>query len=147
MTCFSATINHANVHFLLQSKTYWPETEKWLQQRYAQLLHPAYSQRGNFKILGYQWRVLRFNDDTRQSTAKVMAAYRENDPSSLCLMQQPQCLAVPCRLVCPLYFPYTPGMLSFVFHKWLDNTLFNYFRSHGFDHSVSDELFLQQETF
>lgn len=49
-----------------------------------------------FKVLGYQWRVLRFNDDTRQSTVKVMAACQPSDPGSLILMQQPDCLAVPC---------------------------------------------------
>ncbi|KAK8950765.1 hypothetical protein KSP39_PZI004266 [Platanthera zijinensis] len=48
-----------------------------------------------FKVLGYQWRALRFNDDTRQSTVKTMAAYREADPMSLYLMQLPHCLAVP----------------------------------------------------
>lgn len=50
----------------------------------------------SFKILGYQWRSLRFNDDTRQSTVKVMAACRELQPSSVFYMQQPHCLAVPC---------------------------------------------------
>ncbi|XP_038724271.1 uncharacterized protein LOC120015790 isoform X2 [Tripterygium wilfordii] len=73
---------------------YWPETEKWLQRRYAEI-HPGHEHNDSFRILGYQWRTLRFNDDTRQSTAKVMAAYRESEPGSVCLMQQPHCLAVP----------------------------------------------------
>ncbi|XP_039048735.1 uncharacterized protein LOC120189545 [Hibiscus syriacus] len=76
------------------NKVHWPETEKWLQQRYEEI-YPGYEQSGNFKILGYQWRVLRFNDHTRQSTAKIMAAYRETEPGSICFMQQPQCLAMP----------------------------------------------------
>ncbi|RVW90081.1 hypothetical protein CK203_035873 [Vitis vinifera] len=41
--------------------------------------------------------VLRFNDETRQSTAKIMAAYRESDPGSVFIMQQANCLAVPCK--------------------------------------------------
>ncbi|XP_038992331.1 uncharacterized protein LOC120115795 [Hibiscus syriacus] len=75
-------------------KVHWAETEKWLQQRYEEI-YPGYEQSGNFKILGYQWRVLRFNDHTRQSTAKIMAAYRDTEPGSICIMQQPQCLAMP----------------------------------------------------
>ncbi|GLU08235.1 hypothetical protein SLE2022_251590 [Rubroshorea leprosula] len=76
------------------NKVYWTETEKWLQQRYAQI-HPGYEQDQPFRILGYQWRVLRFNDNTRQSTVKIMAAYRETEPGSIFLMQQSHCLAVP----------------------------------------------------
>lgn len=53
---------------------------------------------GMFKVLGYQWRSLRFNDDTRQSTVKVMAACRALQPSSVFYMQQPHCLAVPCEI-------------------------------------------------
>lgn len=72
--------------------------ERWLEERYAEVCSPG-SGCGNeerFRILGYQWRALRFNDDTRQSTVKVMSAYRESEPASICLMQQPHCLAVPC---------------------------------------------------
>nr|QTZ19417.1 S-adenosyl-L-methionine-dependent methyltransferases superfamily [Bixa orellana] len=76
------------------NEVYWPETEKWLQQRYAEI-KPGYEQNGHFRILGYQWRVLRFNDNTRQSTVKIMAAYREAEPHSLYFMQQAHCLAVP----------------------------------------------------
>ena len=54
---------------------------------------------GKLRVLGYQWRVLRFNSVTRQSTAKVMAAYQENKPDSVYLMQQPHCLAVPCTFL------------------------------------------------
>jgi hypothetical protein len=54
---------------------------------------------GRFNVLGYQWRSLRFNDDTRQSTVKVMAACRTLQPSSVFYMQQPHCLAVPCESV------------------------------------------------
>ncbi|XP_031377957.1 uncharacterized protein LOC116193280 isoform X2 [Punica granatum] len=68
--------------------------ENWLQQRYAEL-QPGNSNEERFRVLGYQWRVLRFNDNTRQSTVKIMAAYRESDPRSVCFMQQAHCLAVP----------------------------------------------------
>lgn len=73
---------------------HWPGTGRWLQQRYAELC-PGCKNGERFGILGYQWRVLRFNDNTRQSTAKVMAAYRESKPESIFLMQQAHCLAVP----------------------------------------------------
>ncbi|KAK6914154.1 hypothetical protein RJ641_021475 [Dillenia turbinata] len=72
---------------------YWPETERWLQQRYMEI-HPSHEKR-NFRILGYQWRVLRFNDNTRQSTVKLMAA--ESDLGSVWFMPQAHCLAVPCK--------------------------------------------------
>ena len=85
----------------LQNKIYWPETEKWLQQRYAEM-NPGYEHGGDFRILGYQWRVLRFNDNTNQSTVKIMAAYRKTEPGSIFIMQQAQCLATPCKLL--LYF-------------------------------------------
>ncbi|ONK70827.1 uncharacterized protein A4U43_C04F1940 [Asparagus officinalis] len=71
-----------------------PAVEKWLQQRYTKL-HPEFEHNEQFKVLGYQWRVLHFNDNTRQSATKVMAAYRKSDPASLYLMQQPNCLPVP----------------------------------------------------
>ncbi|KAK9160263.1 hypothetical protein Syun_006604 [Stephania yunnanensis] len=69
--------------------------ENWLNRRYGEL-HPENEQSEHFDVLGYQWRVLRFNDFTRQSTVKIMAAQRKSDPSSLCFMQQPHILAVPC---------------------------------------------------
>jgi hypothetical protein len=84
----------------VQSEVHWPETERWLQRRHAEV-RPGCEDEGRFRILGYQWRALRFNDDTRQSTVKVMAAYRESEPGSVFLMQQPHCLAVPCN---PLTF-------------------------------------------
>lgn len=62
-------------------------------------LHPGCEDSGRFRILGYQWRTLRFNDNTRQSTAKVMAAYRLSDPGFVYIMQQPHCLAVPCSYI------------------------------------------------
>ncbi|RWW87448.1 hypothetical protein BHE74_00003727 [Ensete ventricosum] len=79
----------------------WPAIERSIQQRYEKL-HPESEHDGRLKILGYQWRVLRFNENTRQSTAKIMAAYRNSDPSSLFLMQQPHCLAVPCNFLSSL---------------------------------------------
>ncbi|KAJ6790786.1 Uncharacterized protein M6B38_248380 [Iris pallida] len=72
----------------------WPAVERELELRYAKL-HPESEQNQQFKILGYQWRVLRFNDNTRQSTTKVMAAYRKSDSASFYLMPQPHCLCVP----------------------------------------------------
>ncbi|CAJ1968095.1 unnamed protein product [Sphenostylis stenocarpa] len=76
------------------SRMQWSGMERWLQKR-CEELHPGYGDGGKLRILGYQWRVLRFNDVTRQSTAKVMATYRENMPGDVYLMQQPHCLAVP----------------------------------------------------
>ncbi|KAL2486794.1 S-adenosyl-L-methionine-dependent methyltransferase superfamily protein [Abeliophyllum distichum] len=75
-------------------KRYWARTENWLEQRYAEI-HPGHKANGKFRISGYQWRTLHFNEDTRQSTVKVMTAYREEEPSAVCFMQQPHCLAVP----------------------------------------------------
>lgn len=80
---------------VFQSRMHWSGMERWLQQRCKEV-HPGNGDGGKFKVLGYQWRVLRFNDVTRQSTAKVMAACRENMPGVVYLMQQPHCLAVPC---------------------------------------------------
>nr|POE97545.1 hypothetical protein CFP56_17064 [Quercus suber] len=82
------------------SEVQWPRMERWLQERYAEVCPGSGSGSGRgdeerFRILGYQWRALRFNDDTRQSTVKVMSAYRQSEPASICLMQQPHCLAVP----------------------------------------------------
>lgn len=59
-------------------------------------MYPRDEQEGNFRILGYQWRNLHFNEETRQSTVKIMAAYRDSAPGSIYLMQQAECLAVPC---------------------------------------------------
>ncbi|KAJ3706330.1 hypothetical protein LUZ61_010035 [Rhynchospora tenuis] len=73
----------------------WLTTEKWLRQRYADMYPESNHKDCHFKVLGYQWRALRFNDVTRQSTVKVMAACRPSDPGSLILMQQSHCLAVP----------------------------------------------------
>lgn len=78
-----------------QTEVFWPAMENWLQQRFA-VIHPGHAQGGRFKVLGYQWRVLRFNDNTRQSAVKVMAAYPESEPGSVFIMQEPNCLAVPC---------------------------------------------------
>ncbi|KAF9604854.1 hypothetical protein IFM89_010529 [Coptis chinensis] len=69
----------------------WTSMEKWLQQRYAEI----HSENEQFTVLGYRWRVLRFNDFTRQTTAKIMAACRKSDPLSVFIMQQPHILAVP----------------------------------------------------
>ncbi|KAJ4722798.1 S-adenosyl-L-methionine-dependent methyltransferase superfamily protein [Melia azedarach] len=76
------------------SRERWPEMERWLQQRFADI-HPSYGANERFRVLGYQWRTLRFNDDTRQSTVKIMAACRESQPGSVCFMQQAHCLAIP----------------------------------------------------
>lgn len=76
------------------NRMHWSKMERWLQQR-CEEVHPGFGNEGNLRVLGYQWRVLRFNDVTRQSTAKVMLTYRENKPEVVYLMQQPHCLAVP----------------------------------------------------
>ncbi|WCJ24121.1 S-adenosyl-L-methionine-dependent methyltransferases superfamily protein [Euphorbia peplus] len=78
----------------IPSNIHWPKTEKWLHQRYADFIHDQQSD-ARFKVLGYQWRTLRFNDVTRQSTVKVMAAYKHSEPNSIFLMQQAHCVAVP----------------------------------------------------
>ncbi|XP_027116870.2 uncharacterized protein [Coffea arabica] len=72
---------------------HWHKTESWLQQRFAEI-HP-FCENNGFKVIGYQWRTLHFNDDTRQSTVKIMAAYEKSNPASVFYMQQPHCLAVP----------------------------------------------------
>ncbi|KAL3507512.1 hypothetical protein ACH5RR_032894 [Cinchona calisaya] len=71
----------------------WHKVESWLQQRFAET-NPSCEKNG-FGVIGYQWRTLHFNDDTRQSTVKIMAAYEKCDPASVFYMQQPHCLAVP----------------------------------------------------
>jgi hypothetical protein len=76
------------------NKMEWLKMERWLQQR-CEEVHPGYGGEGNLRVLGYQWRALRFNDVTRQSTTKVMLTCRENKPELVYLMQQPHCLAVP----------------------------------------------------
>ncbi|PUZ47961.1 hypothetical protein GQ55_7G207700 [Panicum hallii var. hallii] len=73
---------------------HWPAVERWLQERNARL-YPESAGVDQFKILGYQWRVMRFNDHTRQSTVKVMTCYRTSGQRSLFLMQQPHVLSVP----------------------------------------------------
>ncbi|KAK6138763.1 hypothetical protein DH2020_027491 [Rehmannia glutinosa] len=75
-------------------RLHWARTEKWLEQRYAEMC-PGFKHHGRFRVSGYEWRTLHFNDHTRQSTVKVLAAYREDEPGSLCFMQQAHCLAVP----------------------------------------------------
>lgn len=72
----------------------WRCMEHWLQRRYAEI-NPGNEKNGIFRVLGYQWRVLHFNDSTRQSAVKIMAACRTSAPSSVYIMQQPHILAVP----------------------------------------------------
>lgn len=84
------------LYIYFQDVAEWPTMERWLQQRYAKI-YPDSKHNEQFRILGYQWRVLRFNDTTRQSAVKIMATYKKSDPGSVYLMQQPHCLAVPCK--------------------------------------------------
>ncbi|KAH6762564.1 S-adenosyl-L-methionine-dependent methyltransferases superfamily protein [Perilla frutescens var. hirtella] len=72
----------------------WGRTEKWLEQRCDRII-PGSKNGGKFKVSGYEWRTLHFNDFTRESTVKVLVAQREEEAASLCVMQQPRCLAVP----------------------------------------------------
>jgi hypothetical protein len=67
--------------------------EQELQRRQAQLGRAH----GQFKVLGYEWRVLRFNSVTRQSVAKVMAVSNDDNPSEVFLVQQPNCIAFECE--------------------------------------------------
>ncbi|XP_057778195.1 uncharacterized protein LOC130996934 isoform X1 [Salvia miltiorrhiza] len=77
---------------------YWGKTEKWLQQRRDEIF-PGSKNGGNFRVCGYEWRTLHFNDFTRESTVKVLVARTEeeegDEAGSVCVMQQPRCLAVP----------------------------------------------------
>jgi hypothetical protein len=84
-----------------QASEHWSAMERWLQERNARL-YPESASSDQFKVLGYQWRVMRFNDHTRQSTAKVMTCYRTSGQRSLFLMQQPHVLAVPCEFTCTI---------------------------------------------
>lgn len=77
------------------SKLHWAATERWLEQRYAEIDESHERHNEKFRVLGYEWRALRFNDDTRQSTVKILAAFRQSEPNSFAFMQQPHCLAVP----------------------------------------------------
>lgn len=79
------------------SKLHWAATERWLEQRYAEIDESHERHNEKFRVLGYEWRALRFNDDTRQSTVKILAAFRQSEPNSFAFMQQPHCLAVPCN--------------------------------------------------
>lgn len=83
---------------LVQDRMYWAKTENWLQKRYMEI-NTGSEDNNQFRILGYQWRTLHFNDQTRQSTAKIMAGYKKSDPDSVFFMQQANCLAVPCNLL------------------------------------------------
>ncbi|XP_004296411.1 PREDICTED: uncharacterized protein LOC101314740 [Fragaria vesca subsp. vesca] len=76
------------------SKLHWAETERWLEKRYKEI-DESHDYNEKFRVVGYEWRCLRFNDDTRQSTVKVLAAFRQSEPACFALMQQPHCLAVP----------------------------------------------------
>lgn len=80
-------------------------------------MYPGSDPNERFRVLGYQWRVLRFNDDTRQSTVKIMATYRESEPHSVRFMQQANCLAVPCK-ASHFFLARFPLLLSFLKH-WL----------------------------
>lgn len=77
------------------SKLHWAATERWLEQRYAEIDESHERHNEKFRVIGYEWRALRFNDDTRQSTVKILAAFRQSEPNSFAFMQQPHCLAVP----------------------------------------------------
>ncbi|KAK9671751.1 hypothetical protein RND81_12G052100 [Saponaria officinalis] len=98
---FRATSDHGNgvVSVLsypssFPSAIHWPKTENWLQKRYTEACSNSRHDQ-DLKVLGYQWRVLRFNDVTRQSTVKVLATAKISDPSTVYYMQQPHCLAIP----------------------------------------------------
>lgn len=84
---------------LMQDRLNWGKTEKWLEQRHHDIF-PGSKNCGKLRVCGYEWRTLHFNDFTRESTVKVLVARREgegDEAASVCLMQQPRCLAVPCN--------------------------------------------------
>ncbi|XP_071736315.1 uncharacterized protein [Rutidosis leptorrhynchoides] len=90
----NGVVSVVSSHSSRPNNSQWYKTENWLSQRYAEL-HPRGEPNARFRVLGYEWRTLRFNDVTRQSTAKVMLAYKESDSCSVFLRQEPHCLAVP----------------------------------------------------
>ena len=71
----------------------WPEVSKVLEEQ------PEIS-------VSCEWRVLRFNNETRQSVAKVLLLQEDNAKEPL-LMQIPNCLAFECK--------YTDFALGFIF--------------------------------
>lgn len=124
----------------MQDKRYWARTENWLEQRYAEI-HPGHKANGKFRISGYQWRTLHFNDDTRQSTVKVMTAYREEEPDVVCLMQQPHCLAVPCK------FHNMPFLIATPLQQFFSKDLLCIHLSIPSAHYVAISFPLQSQTF
>lgn len=89
--------SHTCCYFLLilvefQDRSEWFKTEKLLQRRYAEV--NGVNER--FEILGYEWRSLKFNHETRQSTVKVMTGRTGTGSNSTFVMQLPHCLATPC---------------------------------------------------
>ncbi|KAJ4832886.1 hypothetical protein Tsubulata_045376, partial [Turnera subulata] len=66
----------------------WPKKEEWLNKRYAEVSDADCQER--FKVVGFEWRTLYFNEKEDQSKVKVMAACRESEPGSVFLMQQPK---------------------------------------------------------
>ncbi|GLJ53861.1 hypothetical protein SUGI_1150150 [Cryptomeria japonica] len=79
----------------------WPVLEAKLQKKYERL--PGVRETNDrVRILDYQWRVLRFNNKTRESVAKVVFIHTDSQPNRVFLMQQPHCLA----------FPYVKSMIS-----------------------------------
>lgn len=58
---------------------------------------------GQWKVVGYEWRVLRFNSVTRQSVAKIMAVSNDKSPSEVFLIQQPNCIAFECESIFDQY--------------------------------------------
>lgn len=107
--------------------------ERWLQESNSRL-YPESASSDQFKVLGYQWRVMRFNDHTRQSTAKVMTCYRTSGQRSLFLMQQPHVLAVPCEFTCTIF--------SFIMMMACSFFLVNFIYSFRgcLDHFILEEL-------
>ncbi|CAK9192328.1 unnamed protein product [Sphagnum troendelagicum] len=79
----------------------WPNIERELQQRWEREVKAGKDDE-SFRVMGFEWRVLRFNTVTRQSVAKVMLVAKDGDPSQLYFMQQPNCVA----------FEYVKSMLS-----------------------------------
>lgn len=58
----------------------------------------GFSNEGFYQLLGYEWRVLRFNSVTRQSVAKVKAL--ATIAGEVVLQQQPNCIAFECMSYC-----------------------------------------------
>lgn len=100
--CQLCTVSNHEAHLLVllvalkKRPENWPNIERELQQRWEREVKAGKDDE-SFRVMGFEWRVLRFNTVTRQSVAKVMLVAKDGDPSQLYFMQQPNCVAFECE--------------------------------------------------